>query len=133
MTTNLDKLLRKIEKNKETENETKVYPLEIAGEKFEVRTMTRKERRDFIYAQDANSTQIKADDLVKKMKPFIYKALNLAPLAEKAKDAEYIKSYYDVIEALFEPAEIFEIIAFIMKINNITGEEPKEELEEIKK
>lgn len=130
---NLDKLLRKIEKNKETENETKTYPLEIAGETFDVRTMTRKERRDFIYSQDANSSTLKADDLVKKMKPFIYKALNLAPLAEKAKDAGYIKSYYDVVEELFEPTEIFEIIAFIMKINNVTGEEPKEELEEIKK
>lgn len=130
---NLDKLLRKIEKNKETENETKTYPLEIAGETFDVRTMTRKERRDFIYSQDANSSELKADDLVKKMKPFIYKALNLAPLAEKAKDAGYIKSYYDVVEELFEPTEIFEIIAFIMKINNVTGEEPKEELEEIKK
>lgn len=130
---NLDKLLRKIEKNKETENETKTYPLEIAGETFDVRTMTRKERREFIYSQDANSSTLKADDLVKKMKPFIYKALNLAPLAEKAKDSGYIKSYYDVVEELFEPTEIFEIIAFIMKINNITGEEPKEELEEIKK
>lgn len=130
---NLDKLLRKIEKNKETENETKTYPLEIAGETFDVRTMTRKEKRDFIYSQDANSSTLKADDLVKKMKPFIYKALNLAPLAEKAKDAGYIKSYYDVVEELFEPTEIFEIIAFIMKINNVTGEEPKEELEEIKK
>lgn len=130
---NLDKLLRKIEKNKETENETKVFQLEIAGETFDVRTMTRKEKRDFIYSQDANSSTLKADDLVKKMKPFIYKALNLAPLAEKAKDAGYIKSYYDVVEELFEPTEIFEIIAFIMKINNVTGEEPKEELEEIKK
>lgn len=130
---NLDKLLRKIEKNKETENETKTYPLEIAGETFDVRTMTRKERRDFIYSQDANSDTLNAYDLVKKMKPFIYKALNLAPLAEKTKDAGYIKSYYDVVEELFEPTEIFEIIAFIMKINNITGEEPKEELEEIKK
>ena len=130
---NLDKLLRKIEKNKETENETKTYPLEIAGETFDVRTMTRKERQDFIYAQDANSGNMTAGDLIKKMKPFIYKSLDMAQLATKAKDAGYIKSYYDVVEELFEPTEIFEIIAFIMKINNITGEEPKEELEEIKK
>lgn len=130
---NLDKLLRKIEKNKETENEVKTYPLEIAGEKFEVKTMTRKQRRDFVYAQDANSGEIKADDLVKRMKPFIYNALDLSQLATKAKDAGYITSYYDVIEALFEPTEIFEIIAFIMKINNITGDEALEEIEEIKK
>lgn len=130
---NLDKLLRKIEKNIETENDVKTYPLEIAGEKFDVKTMTRKQRRDFIYSQDANGGNLKADDLVKKMKPFIYNALDLSQLAEKAKDEGYIKSYYDVIEALFEPTEIFEIIAFIMKINNITGEEPAEEIEEIKK
>ena len=130
---NLDKLLRKIEKNKETENETKTYPLKIAGETFDVRTMTRKESRDFIYSQDANSSTLKADDLVKKMKPFIYKALNLAPLAEKAKDAGYIKSYYDVVEALFEPNELLEIINFIIEINNITGEDVKGDIEEIKK
>lgn len=130
---NLDKLLRKIEKNVETENDVKTYPLEIAGEKFEVKTMTRKQRRDFIYSQDASGGNLKADELVKKMKPFIYNALDLSQLAEKAKDEGYIKSYYDVIEALFEPTEIFEIIAFIMKINNITGDEPTEEIENIKK
>ena len=130
---NLDKLLRKIEKNVETENDIKTYPLEIAGEKFDVKTMTRKQRRDFIYSQDASGGNLKADELVKKMKPFIYNALDLSQLAEKAKDEGYIKSYYDVIEALFEPTEIFEIIAFIMKINNITGDEPTEEIEDIKK
>ena len=130
---NLDKLLRKIEKNKETENETKTYPLEIAGETFDVRTMTRKERQDFIYAQDANSGNMTAGDLIKKMKPFIYKSLDMAQLATKAKDAGYIKSYYDVVEALFEPNELLEIINFIIEINNITGEDVKGDIEEIKK
>ena len=130
---NLDKLLRKIEKNIETENEVKTYPLEIAGEKFEVKTMTRKQKKDFIYSLDASSDKMKAEDLVKKAKPFIYNALDLSQLATKAKDEGYIKSYYDVVEALFEPTEIFEIIAFIMKINNISGNEFEEEIEEIKK
>lgn len=130
---NLDKLLRKIEKNKETENETKTYPLEIAGETFDVRTMTRKERQDFIYAQDANSANMSAGDLIKKMKPFIYKSLDMAQLATRAKDAGYIKSYYDVVEALFEPNELLEIINFIIEINNITGEDVKGDIEEIKK
>lgn len=130
---NLDKLLRKIEKNKETENETKTYPLTIAGETFDVRTMTRKERQDFIYAQDANSGNMTAGDLIKKMKPFIYKSLDMAQLATKAKDAGYIKSYYDVVEALFEPNELLEIINFIIEINNITGEDVKGDIEEIKK
>ena len=130
---NLDKLLRKIEKNKETENETKTFPLTIAGETFDVRTMTRKERQDFIYAQDANSGNMTAGDLIKKMKPFIYKSLDMAQLATRAKDAGYIKSYYDVVEALFEPAELLEIINFIIEINNITGEDVKGDIEEIKK
>ena len=130
---NLDKLLRKIEQNKETENETKTFPFEIAGEKFEVRTMTRKEKRDFIYAQEAGSANMTAGDIVKKMKPFVYKALDLAPLATKAKDEGLIKSYYDVVEALFEPEQILEIISFITTINGITSENVNEEIEDIKK
>ena len=130
---NLDKLLRKIEKNKETENETKSFPFKIAGETFEVKTMTRKEKRDFIYAQEASSGSMTAGDIVKKMKPFIYRALDLAQLATKAKDAGYIKSYYDVVEALFEPNEILEILGFIMEINGIASENVSEEIEDIKK
>lgn len=131
--TNLDKLLRKIEQNKETENNTKTYPLEIAGEKFEVKTMTRKEKRDFVYAQEAGSANMTAGDIVKKMKPFVYKSLNLSELAVKAKDEGYIKNYYDVVEALFEPEEILEIISFITTINGISGDVINEEIEEIKK
>ena len=130
---NLDKLLRKIEQNKETENETKTFPLEIAGEKFDVRTMTRKEKRDFIYAQEAGTANMTAGDIVKRMKPFVYKALDLAPLATKAKDEGLIKSYYDVVEALFEPEQILEIISFITTINGITSENVNEEIEDIKK
>ena len=130
---NLDKLLRKIEQNKETENDTKTFSLEIAGEKFDVRTMTRKEKRDFIYAQEAGTANMTAGDIVKRMKPFVYKALDLAPLATKAKDEGLIKSYYDVVEALFEPEQILEIISFITTINGITSENVNEEIEEIKK
>lgn len=130
---NLDKLLRKIEKNVETENEVKTYPFKIAGETFDVKTMTRKERKEFIYAQEANSKNMTAGDIAKKMKPFIYKALDLAQLATKAKDAGYIKSYYDVVDALFEPTEILEIIGFIMEINHIATDNLEQEIEEVKK
>lgn len=130
---NLDKLLRKIEKNKENENQTKTFNLTIGGEDFEVCTMTRKEKRDFVYAQEASTGKMTAGEIVKKMKPFIYKALNLKELAVKAKEEGYITSYYDVVEALFEPDEVLEILAFIMEINNISGETVKNEVEEIKK
>ena len=130
---NLDKLLRKIEQNYETQDDVKTYPLEIAGEKFDVKTMTRKEKREFVYAQEAGGANMTAGDIVKKMKPFVYKALDLAQLATKAKDAGYIKSYYDVVEALFEPEQILEIISFITTINGITTENVNEEIDEIKK
>lgn len=130
---NLDKLLRKIEKNKETENDVKTFPFKVAGETFEVKTMTRKEKREFIYAQEANNGNMTAGDIVKKMKPFIYKALDLAQLATKAKDNGAIKTYYEVIDYLFEPEEVLEILGFIMQINGVTSENINEEIEDIKK
>lgn len=130
---NLDKLLRKIEQNKETENDVKTFPLKIAGEEFDVKTMTRKEKREFMYAQESAKGKLTAGDIIKKMKPFIYKALDLAPLATKAKDEGLIKSFYDVVEALFEPEQILEIISFIMTINGITSENLDVEINEVKK
>ena len=130
---NLDKLLRQIERNKESENEVKTHPLVIAGETFEVKTMTRAEKRQFIYTQETGKSSMTAGDIVKKMKPFIYKALDLKELAVKAKDAGLINSYYDVIEAVFEPEQIIEIIAFITEINGISGAIVEDELEELKK
>ena len=130
---NLDKLLKRIEKNKETAEEIKTFPLTIAGETFEVKTMTRREKREFFYAQEAGKTNFTAGDLIKKMKPFIYKALELKELAVKAKEQELITSYYDVVEALFEPDEILEIINFIVEINNISATNAESELDDIKK
>jgi hypothetical protein len=130
---NLDKLLKRIERNKETENEVKTHPLTVAGETFDVRTMTRAEKRQFVYAQETSGKAMTAGDIVKKMKPFIYKALDLKELAVKAKEAGLIQSFYDVVEALFEPEHIIEIIAFITEINGITPSEVVEEVEELKK
>lgn len=130
---NLDKLLRKIEKNQENKDKTETKQLTIAGETYEIRTFTRQEKREFIYAQDTNTKNMTAGDIVKKMKPLIYKVMNLSELATKAKDEGYIKSYYDVVEALFEPEQILEIIGFITEINNIGGVDAKEELDELKK
>lgn len=130
---NLDKLLKQIEKNKETENEVTTHQLTIAGETFDVKTMTRKEKRDFVYAQETNTKNMTAGDIVRKMKPFVYRALDLASLAAKAKEAGYINSYYDVVEALFEPEQIIEIIGFITDINGISEQEVTEDVEEIKK
>ena len=130
---NLDRLLKKIEHNKYNAEKTTTHQLNIGGETFEVRTMTRAEKREFIYAQETGKSSMTAGDIVKKMKRFIYNALNLKDLAVKAKDAGLIVSYYDVIEAVFEPEQIIEIIAFITEINGITSQVVEDELEEIKK
>ena len=130
---NLDKLLKKIEKNKETENNVKVHQLTIGDDTFDVKTMTRREKREFIYAQEAGKANMTAGDIIKKMKPFVYKALDLKELAVKAKDAGFINSYHDVVEALFEPEQIIEIIAFITEINNISEKDIEEDVEETKK
>ena len=116
-----------------TENEVKTHPLTVAGETFDVRTMTRAEKRQFVYAQETSGKAMTAGDIVKKMKPFIYKALDLKELAVKAKEAGLIQSFYDVVEALFEPEQIIEIIAFITEINGITATVVEDELDELKK
>lgn len=136
MATNFDKLLKRIERNSEIDNNVKVHTLHIADEDFEVKTFTRKEKRNFIYAMSTDIKNAPIGDIVKIFKPFIYRALGLSTLATKAKDEGYIKAYHDVVEALFEPEEILEIITFITEINNLTvGAENviTEEINDIKK
>lgn len=131
---NLDKLLKRIEQNSLGENEQKTHELKIAGEKFEVLTMTRKEKQDFVYARSAMQKNYTVKDVVKSAIPYIYKSLQLSQLAQKAIDAKYIKKYHDVVEMLFEPDELLEIIAFIMEINNLAdGKAVDEEISELKK
>lgn len=130
---NLDKLLRKIERNKENAEKTTTHQLTIDGETFDVTTFTKAERKQFFYAQEATQKDLLVGDIVKKMKPYIYKALNLKDLAVRAKDEGLINSYYDVIDALFEPDEILEISGFIMDINSISSDDVVNEVEELKK
>ena len=130
---NLDKLLRKLEQNKENAEKTTTHKLTVAGETFDVRTMTRAEKRDFIYSQEAGKTSLVAGDLIKKMKKTIYNCLNLKGLAAKAKEEGLIDSFYDVIELLFEPEEIIEIVGFIFEINKLSQNDINKDIEEIKK
>ena len=131
---NLDKLLKKIEKNKETENDVTTHQLTIGDDVFEVTTMTRSQRRDFMYAQGTSQENLTVGEITKRMKPFIYRSIvGLKDLAVKAKDAGYIKAYYDVVEALFEPDQIIEIISFIMEINKIGSKDVEEQIDELKK
>ncbi len=68
---NLDKLLKKLELNKNNENEQKTYPFEIGGETYEVKTFTRSQKRDFMYAFETGQNKLKIGDVIKRSIPFI--------------------------------------------------------------
>ena len=86
-----------------------------------------------MYAFETGQNKLKIGDVIKRSIPFIYKALNLSSLAERAKQDKLIVKYYDVVELLFEPEELMQIIAFIMEINGISEKQTDEDVEDIKK
>ena len=130
---NLDKLLKKLELNKASENEQKTYPFTIGGETYDVKTLTRAKKREFLYMFETGGQKLKIGDIVKRAIPFIYISFDLAALAERAKQDKLIVKYYDVVELLFEPDEIVQIVSFIMEINNLSDAKAEEEVDEIKK
>jgi hypothetical protein len=131
---NLDKLLKKIELNKQTENEVKTYPLTIGDETYEIRTLTRALKREFLYANGVDTTKMTIGDIIKKSIPYIYKSIvGIKDLAERAKQEKLIVKYYDIIEYLFEPDEIMTIVGFIYDINGIGEDQMEAGVEEIKK
>ena len=130
---NLDKLLRKLEQNKENAEKTTTHKLTVGGETYDVRTMTRAEKRDFIYSQETGKTSLTAGEFIKKMRKQVYNCLDLKGLAVKAQDEGLISSLYDVVELLFEPEELIEVVGFIMEINKIGQSDINKDIEEIKK
>lgn len=131
---NLDKLLKKIELNKQTENEVKTFPLTIGEETYQIRTLTRAKKREFLYMNEIGKSNLTIGDIVKKSIPYIYQSIEgIKDLAERAKQEKLIVKYYDVIEYLFEPDEIIEIVGFMTEINNISEKQMEEDVEEIKK
>lgn len=130
---NLDKLLKKIEINKKKTDEQKTHTLVIGGETYEVKTLTRARKRDYLYSNEIGKTNMTIGELVKKSIPYIYHSLELGQLAERAKADKLIVRNFDIVELLFEPEEIVEIIGFISEINNFGGGMLEEDVEEVKK
>lgn len=114
---NLDKLLRKIEKNYSDKEKRETSTLTIKDNDYEVVTLTRSEKSDLFFSQTKELKTMK--DIYKWLQPFIYKSLQLKPLALKAKEMGYINSYYEIIDMLFEVDEIAQIVKYIFKINNL--------------
>lgn len=114
---NLDKLLKKIEKNYFNKDKREKSTLTIKDIEYEVVTLTRGEKSDLFFSQTKELKTMK--DIYKWLQPFIYKSLQLKDIANKAKEEGYINSYYEIIDLLFDVNEISEIIKHIFKINNL--------------
>lgn len=131
---NLDRLLKKIERNKLSENEQKTFTLSVGGENYEIKTLTRVKKREFLYMNEIGRANLTIGDFVKKSIPYIYiSVVGLKELAQKAKGNNLIVRYHDVVEYLFEPDEIIQIVAFMAEINNISPKLVEEDVEDIKK
>lgn len=126
---NLEKLLRKIEKNFTEKDKRQKVEFVYKGDTYEVLTMTRAEKMDLIFSFMGNHKNLK--EVYQWMKPLIYKSFQLKDVALKAKDEGYIRTYYEVVDYLFEPEDLSEIMQFISKINNL--EKITEEANELQK
>lgn len=105
---NLDKLLKKIEINYNEAEKQEKHALVIGGESYEVLTMTRAEKSKFMYSYSMSTeNKQKLGDMIEWARPFIYRSLQLAKLAERAKTAGYIKKYYDVIDMLLSHLKLW--------------------------
>lgn len=131
---NLERLLQKIERNKQSENEQKTFPLTVGDETYEIKTLTRAKKREFLYMNEIGRGNLTIGDFVKKSIPYIYQSVvGLKELAQKAKFNNLIVKYHDVVEYLFEPDEIIQIVAFMTEINNISPKQVEEDVEQLKK
>ncbi len=115
---NIEILLKKIEENYQNRNKKEKTTLKIKDSIFEVEGLTRSEKLDLMFSLKAVERN-SFGEIYEWMKPVIYKALNLKNVALKAKENGYIKTYYEVIEMLFEPDDILKIIEFIIEQNNL--------------
>ena len=128
--TALEELLKTVEKNYQDRNKREKIEYYIGGKKFDVVLLTRAERFELYFSRMASNNTFKG--FYDWVKPAIYKCFQLKDLALKAKEEGYIKNYYDIIEMLFSPDEIQEIINFILRENQI-GMGTKEAIEAQKK
>ncbi len=127
---NLDKFLRKIEKNYLEKNKREEVDFHLNGEVYKVLLLTREEKLELLFSNAGRLKSLK--EIYEWLKPIIYKCFGLKEAAIRAKEEGYIKTYYEVIELVFEPCEIKRIINFILRANKL-GTFKTEELDFQKK
>ncbi len=124
-------MMKKIEKAFFQRNKREKTDFPLNGEVWEVLLLTRQEKADLIYSIKSDTTS-SFKSVLEWLKPSIYKAFQLKEAAIKAKSEGYITTYYDVIERLFDPDELVEIVHFMLSKNNIHPISIRKELIETK-
>ncbi len=114
---NLDKLLKKIEKNYNEKDKKEIFEYIYGDETFEVLSLNRAEKAEFIFSYKGKNQTFK--EAYEWFKPWIYKSFQLKETAILAKENGYIKTFYEVVDMLFEPEDILSIMKFIYKINDL--------------
>ena len=115
---NLEKLLKKIEFNYHNKDKKETAEFKINDETYNVLLLNRSEKANLIFSrQNGDFNNLK--EIYEWLKPVIYKSFQLKEAAIEAKERGFIKSYYDVVDMLFEPPDIIKIIEFLLKANNL--------------
>lgn len=115
---NLEKLLKKIEFNYHNKDKKETAEFKINDETYSVLLLNRSEKANLIFSrQNGDFNNLK--EIYEWLKPVIYKSFQLKEAAVEAKERGFIKSYYDVVDMLFEPPDIIKIIEFLLKANNL--------------
>lgn len=115
---NIEKLLKKIEFNYHNKDKKETAEFKINDETYNVLLLNRSEKANLIFSrQNGEFNNLK--EIYEWLKPVIYKSFQLKEAAVEAKERGFIKSYYDVVDMLFEPPDIIKIIEFLLKANNL--------------
>lgn len=115
---NIEKLLKKIEFNYHNKDKKETAEFKINDETYNVLLLNRSEKANLIFSrQNGDFNNLK--EIYEWLKPVIYKSFQLKEAAVEAKERGFIKSYYDVVDMLFEPPDIIKIIEFLLKANNL--------------
>ena len=115
---NIEKNLKKIEFNYHNKDKKETAEFKINDETYNVLLLNRSEKANLIFSrQNGEFNNLK--EIYEWLKPVIYKSFQLKEAAVEAKERGFIKSYYDVVDMLFEPPDIIKIIEFLLKANNL--------------
>ena len=119
---NLDKYLKKIEENLNYKTSEYEIKIESLGETMKIRTLTLAEQRDWYNSMPIGGSKVVGDFTNNKtMRKIVYNVMNLKEIAVAAKEKGLINSYYDVLDYLFTPEEIADILSNIqdhIKVDN---------------